>query len=146
MQIIDSNGYYKVVVNDRVKPQIEGIKLEKNPNVAADMSVQVVNLYYPKSQYSYDDVKKKLPEIIAKADDPNCPLCERVSGRIRERIERKGYKSSNQLTDGDKMAEDEDVEPYPWEIIGLSTKFREMRKKMRERMEKSRERFRRRKN
>ena len=89
-EVIDDGDDWRIKIKDSDKIFAKKVATEKKPNVKVDVSVElkttngnksvdvsVANVYYPKNKYSREDIEAKLDEIVAKAVDPSCPLCQR---------------------------------------------------------------------
>lgn len=89
-EVIDDGDEWRIKIKDADKILAKKVATQKNPNVKVDVAidlktvdgkktldVSVANVYYPKSKYSREDIDSKFDEIVAKAKDPNCPLCQR---------------------------------------------------------------------
>jgi hypothetical protein len=94
-EVIDDGSDWKIVINEKANIFAKRVSTERNPNVRVDVAldlktingnksidVSVANVYYPKAKYTKEDIENKMDEILKKATDPACPLCQRFKAAL----------------------------------------------------------------
>jgi len=94
-EVIDDGDEWRIKIKETDKIFAKKVGTQQNPNIKVDVAVDmtdvngkksvdvsVANVYYPKSRYSREDIEAKIDEIVAKATDPNCPLCKRFKAAM----------------------------------------------------------------
>jgi len=94
-EIIDDGDDWRIKIKESDKIFARKVGTQKNTNIKVDVAVDmkdvngkktidvsVANVYYPKSKYSREDIEAKLDDIVKKATDPSCPLCQRFKSAL----------------------------------------------------------------